>query len=99
MESGFSRSELLSSCYAPVWNPAPIRHGNSGKGIDKVLVVGRESDTAAVIRQLSASPLFATTRFEQTSGTAGRCEYVLLVAPSPDSIDREASLTEGAQAL
>lgn len=92
-------SELLLSVYTPVWNLVPVQCCDGGDGIASVLVVGREEDTAALVRQLSASALFARTRFEQTSGVARGFEHVLLIAPAPGRMDLESDLAAGAKAL
>ena len=93
-----STSELLASCYAPVWNPRAAQpHGDNS--IASVLVVGREADTATLVQQLKSSALFASTRFEQTPDVTSGFEHVLLIAPPPDSMDLETGLAEGAQAL
>jgi polyketide synthase PksN len=91
--------ELLDGFYVPVWSSAPLQFAESSGSLAKVLVVGCEADTAALVRQISDSPLFASTQFEQTSTMATGFEHVLLIAPPPDSVDLETGLAQGAQAL
>ena len=91
--------ELLTACYIPRWNPVAVRHLEGGHGIERVLVVGSEADTAAMIRQLSSSPLFASTRFEVTSAAGRSFEHVLLIAPGPQGMDVETNLAAGAKEL
>src|SRR3569833_223878 len=91
--------ELLSACYAPQWNPVAARPLDGGTGIERVLVVGHEADTASAIRQLSGSPLFAATRFEHISSAAGKFEHVLLIAPAPHGVDLKTNTTSAATAL
>lgn len=93
------KPELLTACYAPQWNPVPVRHLEGGSSIERVLVVGSEADTAPVIRQLSSSPLFAATRFEPASTATGSFEHVLLIASGPEGTDLETNLAAGAKAL